>query len=52
MSFSKVLLSTVLGASALALTAASASAGVACIGPICWHTTEVYTYPSDLRGRP
>ena len=49
MSFSKTLLSTALGASALAITAVSASAGIACVGPVCWHTTERYEYPADSR---
>ena len=49
MSLSRAFLSTAFGAGVLAVTAASASAGIACIGPICWHTTEVYTYPSDSR---
>ena len=49
MSFSKTLLNAALGASALALTTASASAGIACVGLVCWHTTERYAYPADSR---
>ena len=49
MSFSKILLSAALGASVLTLTAASASAGIACVLLVCWHTTEPYTYPGDAR---
>jgi hypothetical protein len=45
----KTLLSTAIGGAALALSAASASAGVACIGDVCWHTTERYTYPAESK---
>jgi hypothetical protein len=47
MSLSKILFSAALGISALALTTANASAGVACVLVVCWHTTDVYTYPSQ-----
>lgn len=33
----------------LLATAVSASAGIACIGPVCWHTTERYEYPAESR---
>jgi hypothetical protein len=45
MSLSKTVLAAALGASALALTAVSASAGVACSGNVCWHTRDAYEYP-------
>ena len=40
----KTLLGTAIGAAALALSAASASALVACNGDVCWHVKERYTY--------
>jgi hypothetical protein len=46
---SKVLLTTTIGAGMLALSAATASAGIACVGPVCWHTTERYEYPRESR---
>jgi hypothetical protein len=33
----------------LLASAVSASAGIACIGPVCWHTTERYEYPAESR---
>lgn len=33
----------------LLATVVSASAGIACVGPVCWHTTERYTYPPEAR---
>ena len=46
---SKILLGALMGASALALSAASASAAVACVGNVCWHTHERYEYPGHAR---
>jgi hypothetical protein len=45
MSLSKTLLAAAVGASALALTVANASAAVVCSGNVCWHTHEAYEYP-------
>ena len=42
-------LSAAAGAGLLAATAVSASAGIACVGPVCWHTHEAYEYPPDAR---
>lgn len=44
-SLSKYLIGAAMGASVLAFSAASASADVACVGPVCWHTHETYEYP-------
>ena len=42
----KRLLGTAIGAAAMALSAASASADtVACSGDTCWHVKEKYEYP-------
>lgn len=49
MSSRKFLMMTMIGAGALLASAASASAGVACVGPVCWHTTDRYEYPSESR---
>ena len=46
---SKILLGALVGASALALSAASASAAVACVGNVCWHTHDRYDYPATAR---
>ena len=46
---SKTLIGALVGASALALSAASASASVACVGNVCWHTHERYEYPAHTR---
>ena len=43
----KVFLSAATGAGLLAAAAVSASAGIACVGPVCWHTHEAYEYPPD-----
>jgi hypothetical protein len=45
----KTLLGTAIGAAALALSAASASALVACNGDVCWHVKERYTYPAESK---
>ena len=31
----------------VAVSAVNASAEIACVGPVCWHTSERYEYPSD-----
>ena len=49
MTLNKTLLSAALGATALGFSVVSASAGIACVGNVCWHTTERYTYPADAR---
>ena len=48
-STTKLLLGAALGAATLALTAANASAAIACAGHVCWHTTERLTYPAESR---
>jgi hypothetical protein len=45
----KSLLAATAGATVLALSAVSASAGIACVGPVCWHTTDRYEYPTESR---
>jgi hypothetical protein len=30
-------------------SAVSASAGIACVGLVCWHTQSTYEYPSESR---
>jgi hypothetical protein len=45
----KTLVGAAIGVGMLALTAANASAHIACVGPVCWHTHEAYEYPSDAR---
>ena len=45
----RILLGAALGASALALSAVSASAAIVCSGNVCWHTTERYDYPPTAR---
>jgi hypothetical protein len=49
MTLSKTLLGTLMGASVLALTMASASAAIVCSGNVCWHVKEKHAYPSDAR---
>jgi hypothetical protein len=44
---SKSLAGAVIGAGILAFSAVSASAGIACAGPVCWHTTSTYEYPKE-----
>ena len=41
----RLLTAAVLGAGALSFSAVNASAAIACVGPVCWHTHEVYEYP-------
>ena len=45
----KTLLGTAIGAAALALSAAGASAEIACSGNVCWHVKERYTYPRESK---
>lgn len=42
----KILVTGVLAASALAFSAATASAAIACNGDVCWHVQETYEYPA------
>jgi hypothetical protein len=46
---SKALAGAVIGAGILAFSAVSASAGIACVGSVCWHTKSTYEYPKDSR---
>jgi hypothetical protein len=48
-SLGKILTAAVIGAGALALSAASASAAIVCSENVCWHTHESYQYPADAR---
>jgi hypothetical protein len=48
-SLGKILSAAVIGAGALAFSAASASAAVVCSGNVCWHTHEAYEYPGEAR---
>ena len=45
----KTLFGAAIGGVALALSAATASADVACSGDVCWHVKERYTYPAESR---
>ena len=46
----KTILGTMIGSVALALSAVSASALVACNGDgVCWHVKERYTYPAESK---
>ena len=46
-SFSKIAIGLIMGASALAFSAWSASAAVVCTGNDCWHAREAYEYPPE-----
>lgn len=46
---SKTLLSALVGAGAVAVSAAGASAAIACAGNVCWHAHERYEYPAGAR---
>ena len=46
-SWSKIAFGAMMGASILALSAASASAAIVCSGDVCWHTQEIYRYPGE-----
>lgn len=48
-SLKKTLLAVSAGAAVLTLSAASASAAIACVGPVCWHSHERYEYPPSAR---
>jgi hypothetical protein len=43
----KTLVGAVAAAGILAVSGVSASAEIACVGPVCWHTGERYEYPPD-----
>jgi hypothetical protein len=45
----KRFLGIAIGAAALALTAASASAEVACSGDVCWHVKDKMTSPTESK---
>jgi hypothetical protein len=42
----KLLAAATLGGAALSFSAMNASAAIACVGPVCWHSHEAYEYPS------
>ncbi len=44
-----LLFAVALGTSAMAFTAASASAAIVCSGTACWHAAEAYDYPAESR---
>jgi len=46
---SKTLLGAAMGAGALALSMATASAAIVCSGDVCWHTQTTYEYPPEAR---
>src|SRR5471030_1447128 len=46
---SKSLAGAVIGAGILDFSAVSASAGIACVGLVCWHTQSTYEYPKESR---
>jgi hypothetical protein len=43
----KIILATVVGASALALSVLNASAAIVCTGDVCWHSHDSYAYPPE-----
>jgi len=45
----KSLLGAALGAGALAISMASASAAIVCTGNVCWHVQQRYEYPPSAR---
>ena len=45
----KTAAAAILGAGLLATASVSASAAIACAGPVCWHTHETYTYPPESK---
>ena len=49
MSSLKLVAMSALGAGALLASVASASAGIACAGPVCWHVADRYEYPADAK---
>jgi len=47
--FNQATVGTALGVGLLALSAASASAEIACRGNVCWHVQGRYEYPPEAR---
>jgi hypothetical protein len=45
----KVLLGTAIGSAALAVSAMTASADIACNGNTCWHVKDHFAYPRESR---
>ena len=45
----KSLICAVAAAGVLAVSGISASAEIACVGPVCRHTSERYEYPPDAK---
>jgi hypothetical protein len=45
----KSLLAAAVGTGVLTLSAVSASADIACVTVVCWHTTDRYEYPTESR---
>jgi hypothetical protein len=45
----KSLLAAAAGTAVLTLSAVSASADIACVTVVCWHTTDRYEYPTESR---
>jgi hypothetical protein len=45
----KVVFGSLVGASMLAFSAASASAAIVCSENACWHVTDTYEYPAEAR---
>jgi hypothetical protein len=48
-SASAVITCATIGAAMLAASTISASAEIACAGPVCWHVKERHVYPPDAR---
>ena len=46
-SLQKSLIGVVAAAGLLALSGVNASAEIACVGPVCWHTPGRYDYPAE-----
>jgi calcineurin-like phosphoesterase len=46
-SFGKIMVGMMMGASVLAVSAASASAAIVCSGNECWHTHDAFEYPRE-----
>jgi hypothetical protein len=49
MKLMKTVFGTVMGASVLVLTVASASAAIVCSEGACWHVTDRHAYPPEAR---
>ena len=43
----KIAVAAALSASAITFSAVNASAAIVCSGDDCWHTHEVYRYPTE-----